>query len=245
MVGKKETVYSKEDMNLANEIIDLYQKQVQPRGKISINSIVNYSIEIFENGTVNKLFKEHFWKRSKGRDLIDKRNQLAEMIPFDVEKANLENVVDTVVTVNKYFDGGKTQKQKMVLSLKRNEENLKKVIRQLSDREKKIEKMELQIVTLEEKNKHLEEKNKILQDTFFTLLDASAELGDNYLFNSKEGGSKGSAIINELFSHAFVSPEEGFKELKMFKSHSKKEELLPNNVINFKERQSILDEFDL
>lgn len=241
-MGRNLDKYTPDDLKLADEIIDLFQQKVQPNGKISIRNIINFSKDMFEKGTVNKLFKEHFWKNTQGRELIDNRNKLINIIPFDGEQAEITNVIDTVETVEKYFNGGKTQKQRLISSLKRNENRLKKVANQLTKKDLIIAKLEEELLKVKEKNKQIEEKNKKLEELLFTWLDASS-ISENHLYDLATVNSKRSPIVTELFVQGFNKPKEGFEAFKSFKNQTEPPfQKDTNNIVEFK-KQSVLDDF--
>lgn len=237
-IGRPKTEYP---LEMIKDIIHRFTKEKKVTGKIKYMDVYRFSNDLYEKGEIEYKIGEYFWRKGKGRDQIDKTNEvLMIQIPSTEES---ETVVDTLDAINKYFNGKPSYKEKLIGSLSINERKLKKYIEKLNKAEKKLLEANQLIAKQQETIQSLKEKNILYEEKLFQWLELSINKKIP-LYNLGTTGKTRTPIAEELLTSIFSdSPYETFEKIKSSKdlesTHKKK------NIIPLQEEpRSVLDDFD-
>lgn len=236
--------------SIVKEIIYQYSKERNITGKIKYMDVFRFSTELFEKKEIQYNISEFFWRKGDGKVLIDKANQIfTHSLPsnenFD------EIVIDTEDAVNKFFNGNKQDKYKLIGSLKMNEQKLKHYIKQYVRCDKQLAESKEEVKILKENIKDLNQKVTAYENQLFQWL----ELSNNKnipLINLLTTGSTRSSHVEELLKSIFSNnPLEVFSKIELLNGslHTKDtidKESSVTSINKYKEKSvSVLDDFDL
>lgn len=209
--------------------------------------VYRYTKEQYNAGKIDILFSEDFWRKvgRQGRDAIDKANEIYQYIPSHFHnKEEDENVIDTNDAVNKFFEGKKSNKTKLIGALQMNENKLKTHIQKNSRLKKQINNQNNEIAELKNKNSEFLHKLNEYEEIFFQWLDASSNK-EIPLINTITTGKSRNKIVDRLFETMFSDNAlKGYKEFEDYRKHAETKKSANNNIVQL-EKNTLVDDLDL
>ncbi|MEE3953436.1 hypothetical protein [Peribacillus frigoritolerans] len=236
---------------IVQDIIYSYTKDYNVSGKISYMDVYRFSQELYKNEKTPYNIGEFFWRKGEGRDAIDKANQI---IKHSSPKPYIEDemIVNTEEAINKYFDGNKADKQKLIRTLKMNEIKLQKLIQKSNNLEKELFEIKQEVVKAKEQTQNWKNKVGIYEDKMFQWMEMSISK-DVPLKNLLSTGKSRNKTVDELLKSILSdNPLEVFDRMKDIMQQKKQEAIIPNtqekplSIESYKNKNnSILDDIDL
>jgi hypothetical protein len=233
---------------LIKEIIYRYTKEQKITGKIAYMDVYRFSKELFENGEIEYDLGEFFWRKGEGRTAIDKTNQVMQhSISNGVQED--ESLVDTKSTVNKFFTGKKTDKEKLIGALKINEVKLQQYIKKCQKQEKELFEVKVALEKEKEKSSKYKADTDSYQETLFQWMELSMSK-DIPLTNLLTIGKTRTSIVEELLkSMLSENPIDVFNKMnELKKSDSTHEEKQKGELVSIdslkSKQKSILEDIN-
>jgi hypothetical protein len=219
-------------------------KDYNVSGKIGYMDVFRFSQELFKSGELSYDIGEFYWRKGEGRDAIDRTNKvIAHSNPDSfVEDETFMNTEDTV---NKFFSGNKSDKQKLIGALKINEIKLQKFI-------KKTRNLENELYEIKHQAEVWKQKVDQYEDRMFQWMELSVNK-DVPLKNLLSTGKSRTKTVEELLKSILSdNPLEVFDRMKDIMATNKQQENIlvaqeePISLTSFKNKKnSVLDDFDL
>lgn len=242
--GRKPKIYPKE---VINAVIYNFVEKNKNIGILKYMEVFRHSKKMYENGSCEYLFSEDFWRKvgRQGREAIDKANKVYEYSSNNLEKTSRIKIVDTVDAVNKLFDGTSQGKEKLIRALIMNENKLKKIIKTNDDLNSKLEIQKDLNDDLKKDVKALKFKLDEYEDLFFKWLDASSN-DEVPLINLIRTGKTRNRVVDSLFTTMFSEePLKGYEEFEHFRNKKRMSNQTKDKVVNFKTKNTLIDDLKL
>lgn len=230
------------------------QEENKGKGLIKYLDVYRYSLKMFEQGKIPYKFSEDFWRKSgrQGREAIDKANEIYEYTLFSNDEADNEKIIDTIDTLDKFFQGNKTNRDKIQGAMLINENKLKKYIQKFRTLTERLNKRDKEIIDLKQKDSELQERLKEYEEIFFQWLDASSNKNVP-LLNLVTTGKTRSPIVDRLFQSMFTDdPLKGYEQFEKYRrnqsqgtSQQEQTKLPKNNVYPLAKKNSLVVDLDL
>ncbi|WP_050180980.1 hypothetical protein [Domibacillus robiginosus] len=235
--------------DLIQNIIYRYAKEQKTTGKIRYMDMYRFSKELFNNKEIDHNIGEFFWRKGEGRTAIDKANQVMKHdILSEIEED--ESLVNTKDTVNKFFTGKKSDKEKLIGALKINEIKLQQYIKKCKRLEKEL--IEVRELLKKEKSKSSQYKDNAnsYQETLFQWMELSMSK-EIPLTNLLTVGKTRTPIVEELLTSMLSeNPIETFDRINTLKSRSLASEStsVEDRILHLSsskiKQKSVLDDID-
>lgn len=242
--GRKPKEYPKEAIDAV--IYDFIQEN-KSTGTLKYLDVFRHSKKMHELGTCEHLFSEDFWRKSgrQGREAIDQANKVYEYSSNNSQKTSGIKIVDTEDAVNKLFDGTSKNKEKLIGALIMNENKLKEIIKRNDDLQLKLEAHNEVTIELKQDINALKSRLEEYEVLFFQWLDASSD--DNVpLVNLVRTGKTRSKVVDKLFEVMFSEDVlRGYEEFEHFRANKKVLNPVKEKVIEFKSKNTLIDDLDL
>ncbi|HEF5706559.1 hypothetical protein OCD79_00175 [Bacillus wiedmannii] len=215
-------------VHIIQNIIYRYSKEKKIKGKIQYMEVYRFSQELFQKGEIEYNMKEFFWRKGTGREHIDKANEvLTHSIAGNTQEDEI--IINTEDAINKFFTGKQADKNKLIGTLKINENKLKKYIQKCKILEKQLSEAKGAITEQKEKIKHSQNKIDTYEETLFQWL----ELSNNKnipLYNLMTTGKTRTPFAHELLRFIFSeNPIEIFNQLNTIQTQIIGETTLKQN----------------
>lgn len=242
--GRKPKVYPKEAIDAV--IYDFIEGN-KNTGTLKYMDVFRHSQKMYENGSCEHLFSEDFWRKPgrQGREAIDQANKVYEYSSNSLEATSRIKIVDTVDAVNKLFDGTSKGKEKLIGALIMNENKLKEIIKSNDDLKLRLEVQNELNIDLKQDMKALKSKLEEYEGLFFQWLDASSDDGVPLVNLIRTGKTRGK-VVDKLFETMFAEdPLQGYDEFERFRSKRKVSSPAKEKVIEFKSKNTLIDDLEL
>jgi len=233
---------------LVQEIIYRYTSDYNVSGKVTYMEVYRYSQHLFEKGEIPLNIGEFFWRKGEGRAAVDKTNQI---LTHTVTNSFIEDedFVDTEDAINKFFNGNKTDKKKLIGALKMNETKLQKYIQKSKKLEKELFETRQDLVIKIEQSKSLQENVSKLQERMFQWMELSMNKKLPLTNLMTVGQTRTETVKVLLESMLSDNPLKAFDSMVEFQQNDIKSIKLenkdqPTSLDSYKKKKSVLDDFD-
>ncbi|WP_342534992.1 hypothetical protein MHI04_15325 [Lysinibacillus sp. FSL K6-1151] len=238
-VGRKKTDFP---VGKYKYILSSFLKNKPNTTKISYLGISKHATELFHENNIDILISHHYWKNGVGKRLVDEYNSLLN----HQESLNpSETIISTRETVNKFPVADDNSKRKLISTLEMNEKKLYRYVEKNKKLENQIQILENEVNDLKILNQSLSKKIEYYENTLFQWLELSNKK-DIPLINLSNTSKSRNKFTEKFLKDIFTeNPFDLFKQITSL-NH---EEYLDKNTINFnirkKQKDSLLDDFDL
>ncbi|MGM0835881.1 MAG: hypothetical protein ACQEV7_06965 [Bacillota bacterium] len=231
---------------LIKEIIYRFTIDKKISGQLRYMDIFHFANNLFIKGEIPESISEYYWRKGEGREIIDKTNELYKI--EHNQKLNDETIINTENEVNKFFTAKKSDKVKLIGSLKMNEEKLKRFIKKNTKIEIELGKKNELLKKKKVEISSLKEKVYLYENKLFQWLDLSLNK-DIPLYNLISTGKTRTPIVEELLKSALSeNPLDVFDKINDVNGSNQKEKYASKiNTVPFekdKNRKNVLDDID-
>lgn len=226
----------------------MFTQDNKGNGLIKYLDVYRYSLKLYEEDKIPYKLSEDFWRKSgrQGRKAIDKANEIYEYSPLPNDESKTEKIIDTIDALDKFFEGSKSNREKLQGALLINENKLKNYIQKNQVLSERLNKREQTINELREKNNGLQVRINEYEEIFFQWLDASSNK-NTPLINLITTGKTRNPIVDRVFQSMFSDdPIKGYKQFEEYRSNKPQAALEKDNVYPIdKKKNSLVEDLDL
>ncbi len=231
----------------------MYTQENKGNGLIKYLDVYRYSEQLYEQKVIPYKFSEDFWRKSgrQGREAIDRANEIYEYSPLPNNESNTEKIIDTMDAMDKFFEGSKSNKDKLQGAMLINENKLKKYIQKNQSLLERLNNREHTINDLKRKNIELHKRLDEYEEIFFMWLDASSNKNVP-LINLVTTGKTRNIVVDKLFQSMFSDdPLKGYEQFEKYRNASPQQATHKHNIYQLNHsnksinKNSLVDDLEL